>query len=103
MSIGPGVDPENSERGPAGTLTSYKIDTRGLLRFRGKKAKFRGIFRGKFEEKSADFAGFSQEKSQNSQKNWPISREISGGGGNFAEKQSVKTADFAGFFGGKFS
>ena len=79
MSIDTGVDPENSERGPAGTLTSYKIDTRGLLRFRGKKAKFRGIFRGKFEEKSADFAGFSQEKSQNSRKNRPISREISGG------------------------
>ena len=101
MSIGTGVDPENSERGPAGTLTSYKIDTTGLLIFRGKKAKFCGIFRGKFAEKSADFAGFSWEKSQNSWKNRPISREISGG--NFAEKQSVKTADFAGFFGGKFS
>ena len=101
MSIGTGVDPENSERGPAGTLTSYKIDTTGLLIFRGKKAKFCGIFRGKFAEKSADFAGFSREKSQNSWKNRPISREISGG--NFAEKQSVKTADFAGFFGGKFS
>ena len=30
----------------------------GLLIFRGKKAKFRGIFRGKFAEKSANFAGF---------------------------------------------
>ena len=29
----------------------------GLLVFRGKKAKFRGIFRGKFAEKSADFPG----------------------------------------------
>ena len=29
----------------------------GLLIFRGKKAKFRGIFRRKFAEKSADFAG----------------------------------------------
>ena len=29
---------------------------------RKKKAKFRGIFRGKFAEKSADFAGFSREK-----------------------------------------
>ena len=94
MSIDTSVDPENSERGPAGTLTSYKIDTTGLL-------IFRGIFRGKFAEKSADFAGFSREKSQNSQKNRPISREISGG--NFTKKQSVKTADFAGFFGGKFS
>ena len=101
MSIGTGVDPENSERGPAGTLTSYKIDTTGLLIFRGKKAKFRGIFRSKFAEKSADSAGFSREISQNSQKNQPISREISGG--NFAKKQSVKTADFTGFFGGKFS
>ena len=34
----------------------------GLLIFRGKKAKFRGIFRGKFAEKSADFAGFSRGK-----------------------------------------
>ena len=101
MSFDTGVDPENSERGPAGTLTSYKIDTTGLLIFRGKKAKFRGIFRGKFAEKSGDFAGFSREKSQNSQKNRPISREISGG--NFTKKQSVKTADFAGFFWGKFS
>ena len=33
-----------------------------------KKAKLRRIFRGKFAEKSADFAGFSQEKSQNSRK-----------------------------------
>ena len=29
---------------------------------RKKKAKFRGIFRGKFAEKSADFAGFWREK-----------------------------------------
>ena len=64
----------------------------GLLIFRGKKAKFRGIFRGKFveksadfagtkskfAEKSADFAGFSREKSQNSQKNRPISWDCSG-------------------------
>ena len=60
--------------------------------FAEKKAKFRGIFRGKFAEKSADFAGFSREKSQNSrhnrpifegekskfEKNWPISRDFSG-------------------------
>ena len=45
----------------------------GLLIFRGKKkAKFRGIFRGKFAEKSADFAGFSRGKSQNLQNNRPI-------------------------------
>ena len=103
----------------------------GLLIFRGKKSKisrdfqvqirgkigrFRGIFAGKkskFAEKSADFAGFSREKSQNSQKNRPISRDFSGkksnyegfsvgnskknrpisreiSGGNFAKKQLVK-------------
>ena len=47
----------------------------GLLIFCGKKAKFRGIFRGKFAEKSADFAGFSREKSQKLRKNRPISLE----------------------------
>ena len=51
----------------------------GLLIFRRKKAKFRGIFRGKFAEKSADFAGFLREKSQNSRKNRPISRGFRGG------------------------
>ena len=30
----------------------------GFWYFAEKKAKFRGIFRGKFAEKSADFAGF---------------------------------------------
>ena len=50
----------------------------GFWYFAEKKAKFRGIFRGKFAEKSADFAGFSREKSQNSQKNWPISRDFRG-------------------------
>ena len=69
----------------------------GLLIFRGKKAKFCGIFRGKFAEKSADFVekkskfaeksadftGFSWEKSQNSQKNRPILRDFSGKGSNF--------------------
>ena len=82
----------------------------GLLIFRGKKSKisrdfpgqirgkigrFHGIFAGKkakFAEQSADFAGFSREKSQNSQKKRPISREISGG--NFAKKQSVKNSRF---------
>ena len=47
----------------------------GLLIFCGKKAKFRGIFRGKFVEKSADFVGFSREKSQKLRKNRPISLE----------------------------
>ena len=50
----------------------------GLLIFSGKKAKFRGIFRGKFAEKSADFAGFSREKSQNSRNNRPISGDFRG-------------------------
>ena len=68
----------------------------GLLIFRGKKSKisrdfqeqirgkigrFHGIFAGKkskFVEKSANFARFSREKSQNSQKNRPISRDFSG-------------------------
>ena len=66
---------------------------------RGKIGRFRGIFAGKkskFAEQSADFAGFSREKSQNSQKKRPISREISGG--NFAKKQSVKNSRFRWFF-----
>ena len=50
----------------------------GLLIFRGKKAKFRGIFRGKFAEKSADFVGFSRIKSQNSWKNRTILRDFCG-------------------------
>ena len=50
----------------------------GLLIFRGKKAKFRGFFRGKFAGKSADFAGFSWEKSQNLRNNRPISGDFHG-------------------------
>ena len=57
--------------------------------------------KSKFAEKSPDFAGFWQEKSQNSQENWPISREISGR--NFAKKQSVKNSDFAGFLLANFA
>ena len=75
----------------------------GLLIFHGKKAKFRGIFRGKFVEKSADFVGFSgekkskfeeksadfarflREKSQNSEKNRPITQDFSGKKSNFEE------------------
>ena len=118
----------------------------GLLIFRGKKSKIsrdfqgqirgkigqiRGIFTGKkskFAEQSANFGRFSHKKSQNSQKNWPISRDFSGKkvnfrrifrgkflgksadftgnfrGGNFAKKQSVKrTADFAGVFLANFA
>ena len=50
----------------------------GFWYFAEKKAKFRGIFRGKFAEKSADFAGFSREKSQNSRQNRPILRDFRG-------------------------
>ena len=50
----------------------------GFWYFAEKKAKFRGIFRGKFAEKSADFAGFSREKNENSLKNRPISRDFRG-------------------------
>ena len=50
----------------------------GLLIFHGKKVKFCGIFGGKFAEKSADFAGFSRGKSQNSWKNRPISQDFRG-------------------------
>ena len=65
------------------TFMKYKSSCKlilipGLLIFRGKKAKFRGIFRGKFAEKSADFAGFSREKSQNSLKNQPSSSDFRG-------------------------
>ena len=65
----------------------------GLLIFRGKKTKFRGIFKGKFAEKSADFAGFSREESQNSRKNRPISGIFAGKKSKFVEK----SADFVGF------
>ena len=68
----------------------------GLLIFRRKKSKisrdfqgqihgkigrFRGIFAGKkskFAAQSADFGQFLRERSQNSQKNRPISRDFSG-------------------------
>ena len=48
----------------------------GFWYFAEKKEKFCGIFRGKFAEKLADFVGFLREKSQNSRKNRPISRDI---------------------------
>ena len=75
---------------------SAQIVYTGLLIFRGKKSKisrdfqgqirgqigrFRGIFAGKkskFTEQLADFRRFSREKSQNSRKNRPISRDFSG-------------------------
>ena len=65
----------------------------GFWYFAKKKAKFRGIFRGKFAEKSANFVGFSQEKSQNSREKQVISGIFPGKKSKFAEK----SADFAGF------
>ena len=73
--------------------------------------------KSKFAEQLADFGRFSQEKSKNSQKNQPISRDFSGkksifegfseanswenrpisreiSGGNFAKEQSVKNSRF---------
>ena len=62
-----------------------------ISRFCRKKVKIRGKigpFRGILAEK-VRFEGFSEA---NSQKNQPISREISGG--NFTKKQSVKNSLF---------
>ena len=77
------------------------FSSQGFWYFAEKKAKFLGIFRGKFDKKSADFPGFSRgkklkfakkkadfmgfsrEKNQNSQKNRPILREFSGKKSNF--------------------
>ena len=70
-------------------LTLTKFIRQGFWYFAEKKAKFRGIFRGKFAEKSTDFAGFSREKSQNSRHNRPIFKgEV---------KIREKSAHFAGF------
>ena len=70
---------------PSALFTTYTVHPhtvlyilQGFWYFAEKKAKFRGIFRGKFAEKSEDFVGFSREKSQNSQKNRPISWDFSG-------------------------
>ena len=52
----------------------------GLLVGRGKKIKFRGIFRVKFAEKTANFAGISRE----------FSRPVP------AEKRLVKNGQFRG-------
>ena len=66
-----------------GLLYSIEEIQTGLLIGRGKKAKFCGIFRCKFAKKSADFTGFSREKSQHSQKNRLILRDFSGKKSNF--------------------
>ena len=59
----------------------------GFRYFAEKKAKFRGIFRGKFAEQSADFVGFSRKKVK--------FRRI------FRGKFLEKSADFTGNFGAK--
>ena len=66
---------------------------------RTKKAKFRGIFRGKFAEKSTDFAAFSREKSQNSRNNRPISGDFRGR----KVKIRRKIGPFRGIFAGENS
>ena len=105
----------------------YACINQGLCYFVKKKTKFHGIFRGKFAEKSANFVGFSREKSQNSQKNQPISRDFSGqkvkfrriirgkfveknqpisweiSAGNFAKKQSVTNSRFFWIFLANFA
>ena len=65
----------------------------GLLIFCGKKSKFRGIFRGQLAEKSADFAGFSWEKSKFVEK----SADFVGFSKGKKSKFTEKSADFAGF------
>ena len=58
-----------------------------------KKANFLGIFRGKFVEKLADFAGFSRAESQNSRKNRLISGIFAGKSQNSPKNRLI----FAGF------
>ena len=89
-----------------GLLYSIEEIQTGLLIGHGKKAKFYGIFRGKFAKKSADFTGFSREKSQNLRKNRPISRDFRRGEvkicrkiGSFRGILAEKMSNFKGFSG----
>ena len=75
------------------TNTEYM---QGFWYFSEKKAKFRGIFRGKFAEKPAHFAGFLREKSQNSWKNRPISRDFHGRKVKIRKKIWPISQDFSG-------
>ena len=59
------------------------------------KANFLGIFRGKFVEKLADFAGFSRAESQNSRKNRLISGIFAGKRQNSPKNQLI-SRDFRG-------
>ena len=65
-------------------LIAYNVQ--GFWYFAEKKAKFRGIFRGKFAEKSADFAGKKSKFAEQS-------ADFAGEKSKFAEK----SANFAGF------
>ena len=88
----------------------------GLINI-SKKQIFHGVFRGKFVEKSADFAGFSREKVKIRRKIGPFRGILAGKSqfskdfqgqilrkigrfhrkfwaGNFAKKQSVKNSRF---------
>jgi len=74
----------------------------GLLIFRGKKAKFRGIFRGKFVEKSADFTGKKSKLAEKSAilqdfcgRKVKIRRKIGQFCGILAEKSQI-SKDFQG-------
>ena len=64
----------------------YTYYIQGFWYFAEKKAKFRGIFRGKFAEKSADFAGKKSKFAKQS-------ADFAGEKSKFAKK----SADFAGF------
>ena len=76
----------------------------GFWYFAEKNTKFRGIFRGKFAKKSADFVGFSRRKVN-------IRRKIDQFHGILVEKSQIskdfwgkfleKSADFTGNFWGK--
>ena len=76
------------------------ISRKKTQNFAEKLADFAGK-KSKFAQKSADFAGFSREKSQNSQKNRPISRDFSGKKSNF-EGFSGQILRKIGRFHGKF-
>ena len=55
----------------------------GLLIFRGKKRKISRDFQGQIRGKIGRFRGIFAGESQNSQKNWPISRDFSRKKSNF--------------------
>ena len=65
--------------------------SQGFWYFAEKKGKFRGIFRGEFAEKSADFAGFSREKKA---KFAEKSADFADGKSKFAENQPI-SRDFS--------